>query len=90
MNRVCGFLTGMAAGAGLGLLLAPRSGVKTRSLIQRRANDSADYLRKRADDARDAAAEAIRDSTRKVAKGTEAVKAAVEAGKHAFTGAIHS
>lgn len=90
MNRVCGFLTGIGAGLGLGLILAPRSGERTRLLIRRRASDSADYLRQRSTDVRDAAADAVRDSTRKVAKGTEALKAAVEAGRQAYNQTIHS
>jgi gas vesicle protein len=90
MNRVYGFLTGVGAGLGIGLLLAPRSGERTRLLIRRRANDGADYLRQRTTDVRDAAAEALRDGTRKVAKGTDAVKAAVEAGKQAYSQSIRS
>ena len=90
MNRVCGFLTGIGAGLGLGLLLAPRSGERTRLMIRRKAGDSADYLRQRTTDVRDAAAEALREGTRKATKGTEAVKAAVEAGKHAYSQAIRS
>jgi gas vesicle protein len=90
MNRVCGFLTGIGAGLGLGLLLAPRSGERTRLLLRRRASDGADYLRQRSTDVRDAAAEALRDGTRRVVKGTDAVKAAVEAGKHAYSQTIRS
>jgi gas vesicle protein len=40
MNR-----TGVGTGLGLGLLLAPRSGERTRLQIRRSASDSADYLR---------------------------------------------
>jgi gas vesicle protein len=84
MNRVFGFMIGLGAGAGLGMLLAPRSGVRTRTLLRRNAHDTATLLRKRSTDLRDAAAEAIQDGARKIVKGTEAVQAAVEAGKQAF------
>ena len=84
MNRAFGFMIGLGAGAGLGMLLAPRSGVRTRILLRRNANDTAAVLRKRGTNLRDAAAEAIQDGARKITKGTEAVQAAVAAGKQAF------
>jgi len=84
MNRVFGFMVGLGAGAGLGILLAPRSGVRTRTLLRRNANGTAALLRKRGTDLRDAAAEALQDGARKITKGTEAVQAAVVAGKQAL------
>jgi gas vesicle protein len=91
MNRdTFGFLIGLGAGVGLGMLLAPRSGEQTRSLIQEKAGDGAAYLRKRGTEVVDGAADAIRDGTGKVAKGAEAVRAAVEAGKRAYGEAIRS
>jgi gas vesicle protein len=91
MNRdMCGFLIGVGAGVGLGVLLAPRSGEKTRSLIRERATDGAEYLRQRGTDVHDAANDVIRESSRKITKGTEAVKAAVDAGKQAYTEAMQS
>jgi len=90
MNRVFGFLTGIGAGLGLGLLRAPRSGERTRLLLRRKAGDGADYLRQRGTDARDAATEAFRDGARRVVKGTDAVKAAVEAGKQAYSQTVRS
>jgi gas vesicle protein len=90
MNRGIGFLAGLSTGISLGMLFAPRSGLRTRLLIQRRATDGADYLRHRGSDVRSAAAEAIRDSTNRMSKGADALKAAVEAGRHAFTESLHS
>jgi len=90
MNRVIGFMMGVGAGAALGLLLAPRSGEKTRSLIKGKASDGAAYLREKGNDVRDVAAEAIRDGGRVVSKGTDAVKAAVEAGRQAYSQAVRS
>ncbi|MCU1335748.1 MAG: Late embryosis abundant protein [Bryobacterales bacterium] len=88
--RLIGFLTGVGAGIGVGMLLAPRTGEKTRKMIRGKANEGAAYLRDRGNEVRDAAAEAIRDSTRKVAKGTEAVRAAVDAGRQAYSDTIRS
>jgi gas vesicle protein len=84
-RNIYGFLAGLGAGAAAAMLLAPRTGKQTRSLVGKRAAEGAAYLRDRGTDVRDAAAEAIRESTRSLNKGTEAVKAAVEAGKHAYS-----
>jgi len=91
MNRnACGFLVGLGAGVGMGILLAPRAGEKTRSLIRRKAVDGASYLRERTTEVRDTAADVIREQAQKVSQGTEAVKAAVNAGRQAFIKSMHS
>ena len=91
MNRtICGFLTGLSAGVSLGILLAPRAGEKTRSLLREKASDGVFRLRQRGSDACDAAADAVRDRARRVTRGAEAVRAAVEAGRQAYNQSIHS
>jgi len=90
MNRVLGFLSGLGTGVGLGMMLAPRSGYRTRLLIQRRTKQGTDQLRQRATEVRDVAADAVRDGTNKVVKETEAIRAAVDAGKRAYSQAIRS
>ena len=91
MNRnACVFLAGLGSGIGLGMLLTPKSGPQTRSLIQEKASDGATYLRERGIEMRDAATDVIREGTRKVNKETEAVKAAVNAGKRAYDDTLRS
>lgn len=89
-RNIYGFLAGLGAGAAMAMLLAPRPGKQTRSMVAKRAADGAAYLRDRGTEVREAAAEAVRESTRKVNKGTEAVKAAVDAGKQAYRDSLHS
>lgn len=84
-RNIYGFLMGLGAGAAAAMLLAPRSGKQTRTMVGKKAAEGAAYLRDRGTDVREAAAEAIRESTRSLNKGTEAVKAAVEAGKQAYS-----
>ena len=84
------FLAGFGAGIGLGMLMAPRSGVRTRLLLRDKANEGAEYLRQRGYEARDAATQAIRDSARRVTKEADAVKSAIEAGRQAYSQSIQS
>jgi gas vesicle protein len=96
-----GMLFGGLAGAGAMLLLAPQSGKKTRTQIQRRGTD----LRDQAAEAMDDAAVQTRDQVRRIRTGTRRnlgrlqhraelmleeqtarVADVVEAGKHAVLG----
>jgi gas vesicle protein len=88
--NIVGFLAGLSAGVGLGILLAPERGERTRSRIQAKAMDGAAYVKQRSADVRDAAADAIRESTRKVSEEAEAIKAAMTAGRQAYTDAVRS
>ena len=90
MKRAIGFMAGLSAGIGLGMLFAPRSGIRTRWLIQRRATDGADYVRHRGSELCNSAADALRESSRRMTKGSDAVRAAMEAGRHAFNESLHS
>ena len=83
-RNIYGFLAGLGAGAAMAMLLAPRAGKQTRSIVAKKAADGAAYLRDRGTEVREAAAEAVRESARKINHGTEAVKAAVDAGKQAL------
>jgi gas vesicle protein len=89
-NNAFGFLIGLGAGVGLGIMLAPRSGERTRSLLQAKANEGATVVRQRASEVMDGLADTVREGTRTVAKQTEAVRAAMDAGKHAYGQAIRS
>jgi len=105
VNQLGGFLTGVLfgglAGAGAMLLLAPQSGKRTRTQIQRRGIE----LRDQATEAMDDAMTQTRDTARQIRTGTRAkvkhfqhrahvlleeqkarVSGVVEAGKHAVLG----
>lgn len=73
------FLLGLAVGAGLALLFAPRSGVETRRDIARTARR-----------ARDAAAEAVGDVTGRVQDSFEAARQRVEEKLDEARGAIET
>jgi gas vesicle protein len=90
IRSIGGFLAGLGAGVGMGMLLAPREGRQTRSMVRNKAAEGASYLRQRSTDVRKAATDAIRENTRRVTEGTEAVKAAVNAGTEAYRDSLRS
>ncbi|MEP7355000.1 MAG: YtxH domain-containing protein, partial [Acidobacteriota bacterium] len=53
------FLLGLGLGAALGVLFAPKTGAETRRIIRDRAEESADYLKRRGDELRENAADAV-------------------------------
>lgn len=72
-ERIVGFYVGVAIGFGFGILLAPKSGEKSRSV-----------------EIQDQASELPRKSIESVAPHREAVRAAVQIGKKAYSKAIHA
>jgi len=90
MRNIFGFLAGLGAGVGMGMLLAPRAGRETRSMMGDKATEGAAYLRQRTAEVRDAASDAVRESARRVNKGTDALKAAMDAGKQAYSDSLQS
>ncbi len=72
-------LGGFAIGAAAGIFLAPKSGLKTRRDLRRRADASADYIKRRADDISRNAADAIDRSGRKIQSQMDAIVKSVAA-----------
>ncbi len=58
-NTFTGFLVGLAAGIGIGILLAPRSGEETRARLADAAAKGSDYARKRAEDLKGSASDLV-------------------------------
>jgi gas vesicle protein len=80
---IIGFGLGLSAGLGIGMLFAPRAGVKTRCMIRKRAMNGVAYVKQQTDDAREGAEELLKAS-RKMARQSDAVQAALTAGKYAY------
>jgi gas vesicle protein len=87
-------LLGVAIGAGLALLLAPRSGAETRRMIESRARragarvrdvatDVADNVTSQVNDVRDRVSERVGAARRAVRRGQDQVLDAVDAGRYA-------
>ena len=83
-NRLTYFFLGLGLGTAAGLLFAPKSGADTRDLILTKADETKDYFRRRGEQLRDSASEAIDKGIAVVAKQREQVSSAIESGKQAY------
>ncbi len=84
------FFLGLGVGVAVGLLFAPKSGEETRALIKSKANDGADYLRKRSDDLRESATGLVERSKEAVSRQKDQLSAAVQAGRQAYRDSVAS
>ena len=87
-NKVSYFFLGLGLGVAVGVLFAPKSGAETRDYLRSRAEDGTDYVKRRANDLRDSAADAIDRSKETIRRQKENLSAAVDAGKQAYRDAV--
>ncbi len=78
------FLMGSAVGAGLALLVAPKSGPETRELIKGQASVAKDEALKVADEVKEKATELLEKSKEVVESKKAVLESALEAGKEAM------
>lgn len=81
-------LLGIAIGAGVALLFAPRSGEETRADLRRRARDAGDAARVAAQDVMDTAVGAVEEARRAVDDRVGAVREAVDMKRRQVTRAV--
>ena len=89
-NKFSYFFLGLGLGVAVGLLFAPKSGAETRDLLLTKADEGKDYIRRRSEELRDSASEAIDKGKGLVNRQKDQLAAAVEAGKQAYREAISS
>ena len=83
-SKLSFFFLGLGLGVAVGVLFAPKSGVETRQFLKSRADEGADYVKKRGTELRETAAETLERSRAAVLRQKENLAAAVEAGKQAY------
>lgn len=83
-NGVLWFLAGLGVGAALGILYAPKSGRETREAILNAAEQGRDAVAERAHVLREQASEWIGKGKDAISQQKEQLRAAYEAGRHAY------
>jgi gas vesicle protein len=84
------FFLGLGLGVAVGVLFAPKSGEETREYIRSKAGESADYVRRRGSDLREAAEDAIDRGKETLRRQKDNLSAAVEAGKQAYRDSMNN
>lgn len=85
---VAPFLVGLAIGAGVALLFAPRSGRATRRDIKRRAMRVRDAAEQTVTDVRDSVVDRFEEARRRVEDQIESARTAVDLKKRQFSRAV--
>jgi gas vesicle protein len=83
-NKLSFFFLGLGIGVAVGILFAPKSGQETRELIRGKADEGKDYLKRRSEELRDSATDAVERGKSAITRQKEQIAAAVEAGRQAY------
>lgn len=84
------FLLGMGLGVAVGILFAPQSGEETRRMLKDRADEGADYVRRRASEFQESATDIYERGRQGLQRRKDTLSAAVEAGRQAYREAATS
>lgn len=83
-NGLSSFLLGLGVGVGIGILLAPKSGQETREILKNKAEEGADFLKKRSEEIKQNAAEWVDKGKEAMSRQKEHLSDAMEAGRQAY------
>jgi gas vesicle protein len=89
-NKLSYFFLGLGLGVAVGVLFAPKSGAETRNLLRSKAEEGADYAKRRASELRDTASETMERGKQAVSRHKDNLSAAVDAGKQAYRDALNN
>jgi gas vesicle protein len=89
-NKLSYFFLGLGIGVAAGVLFAPKSGPETRELIRNKANEGADYVKRRSQEFREQASDALDKGKQTLQRHKDNLAAAVEAGKQAYRDAVNT
>ena len=87
-NKLSYFFLGLGLGVAVGVLFAPKSGAETREFLRSKADEGTDYVKRRADDLRETAADVLDRGKETVRRHKDNLAAAVDAGKQAYREAV--
>jgi gas vesicle protein len=83
-SKLSYFFLGLGLGVAAGVLFAPKSGAETRDYLRDRAEEGTDYVKRRATEVRNSAADAVDRSKESIRRQKENLSAAVDAGRQAY------
>ena len=83
-NKLSYFFLGIGLGVAVGVLFAPQSGEETRRLLRDKADEGADYVRRRSNELRDTATETLERGKQTLQRKKDSLTAAVDAGRQAY------
>ena len=83
-SKLSYFFLGLGLGVAVGVLFAPKSGAETREFLRSKAEEGSDYVKSRASDLKDSAADALERGKSTIQKHRDNLASAVEAGKQAY------
>ena len=83
-SKLSYFFLGLGLGVAVGVLFAPKSGAETREFLRSKAEEGADYVKRRGGEVRDSASEAVERGKQHLQRHKDNLAAAVEAGRAAY------
>ena len=89
-NKLSYFFLGLGLGVAVGVLFAPKSGSETRELLRSKAEEGADFVKRRSTELRDNAADLVDRSKETLQRHKESLSQAVEAGKQAYRESVNT
>jgi gas vesicle protein len=81
MREINCFFFGLGVGVAAGVLMAPRSGMKTRELIADKAREGQDYIAREGEDLRDSVVDKLNRAKQAVQVTSEGIGKAFEQGR---------
>ncbi len=87
-NRLSYFFLGLGMGVAAGMLFAPKSGEETREFLRQKADDSAEFVKRRGEGLRESASEYVEKGRTVLSQQRDNISAAVDAGKTAYREAV--
>lgn len=83
-SKLSYFFLGLGLGVAAGVLFAPKSGAETREFLRSRAEEGADYVKRRSGELRDTAEDAVERGKQHLQRHKDNLSHAVEAGRAAY------
>jgi len=89
-SKLSYFFLGLGLGVAAGVLFAPKAGTETREFLRSKAEEGADYVKRRGTELRDSASDLVDRGKETLQRHRDSLSQAVEAGKQAYRDAVNA